>query len=141
MRGGATLQVHPLIIILAAHGQTVLILIIIWLPLVPLCEGESLSAVPPPLTFSEVVSPSQPVRGVNTLAINHRKPVLHQVVLLLADQLCRVPVVGVAAGHGLKPGHAVVVVTRVEEAVAVVIVPEPHVALGSVHPGYPAIVG
>ena len=59
-------------------------------------EGEGLSTVPPPLSLSEEVSPTQPVGGVYILPVHHGEPVLDQVMLLLADELCRVPMVGVA---------------------------------------------
>ena len=54
--------------------------------------------------------------------VTHNQSVLDEVMFLLTDWLCRVPMVSVAAGHGLKPGHAVVIVASVEEAVAVVVI-------------------
>ena len=65
---GATLEVHPVVAILTTHGQAVLIVHIVGLPLMPGLIAPGLSTGPLPGTLLEVVHPSQPVAvGVVTI--------------------------------------------------------------------------
>merc|ERR1712147_484284 len=96
------LEVHPVVSILAAHGETVLIVHIVGLTLMPTLKAPGVTTSPLPGALSEIVHSSKPV-AAGVVPINCLKPGLDQVVLRLAGGLGQEAVVIDTALLGLVP--------------------------------------
>merc|ERR1711936_1388012 len=73
MVASSAVQVHPLEAVLPAHGETVLVVDVIWLPLVPVAVLERVPVGPLPGPLLEIVHPAQPVAHKGAL-VSHVGP-------------------------------------------------------------------
>merc|ERR1719273_2378112 len=121
-----SVQVHPVVAVLSAHGQAVLVVHVVGLPLVPGLEAPGVSAGPLPRALLEVVHPARPV-AVGVVTVQCLQPAHDEVVLGLAGGLGQEPVVLHAALLGLVPVEVSVVGAA---AASVVVAAGDVVALG-----------
>merc|ERR1712168_1607692 len=123
-----TLQVHPLVSSLAVKSCAVLIPILVWFPLIPVLITPGSSGHPDPgvLLVSTIRGSEVGVDGL---------------CLLLILRLCQVPLLVVAALHGVEPVHSVPSELVVGVASAKVISFNQHIAfVGPLCPREPPVV-